>query len=326
MKISVIVPVYRVEKYLRQCVDSVFYQTYRDLELILVVDGSPDKCSQICDEYAASDFRIIVIQKNNGGLSDARNVGLSVASGEYVLFVDSDDWLADSGGVAALAARAEKTSADVISFSYTKIYEDDNRRVPCLVQKESMPLTLESKERQLEYLGNRGLYIASACNKLIRISCIRENGLRFAVGETSEDVVWCLKLLIASSSQDYLNRNIYCYRQRAGSITQTLSIESCRQLAQQIMECEKLSRTAKSYPKAYMIYTAYQFATFMKVQTFAESYPRKSVEQLKKYAWLLRYHTGNVKIKMLRRMVTMIGYSNTCGLLYLLSRDKHRGG
>ena len=91
-KISVIIPVYKVEPYLRQCLDSVVGQTYNNLEIIIIDDGSPDNCGVICDEYAAKDDRIIVIHKENGGLSAARNDGLELATGEWVAFVDSDDW------------------------------------------------------------------------------------------------------------------------------------------------------------------------------------------------------------------------------------------
>ena len=92
-KLSVIVPIYNVEKYLRQCLESIVNQTFRDLEIILVDDGSPDKCGEICDEYAKKDNRIIVIHKANGGLSAARNDALNIATGEWIAFVDSDDWL-----------------------------------------------------------------------------------------------------------------------------------------------------------------------------------------------------------------------------------------
>ncbi|MCF0156053.1 MAG: glycosyltransferase, partial [Veillonella sp.] len=93
-KISVIVPIYNVEPYIHQCVDSIINQTYKDLEIILVDDGSPDNCGKICDEYAAKDDRVKVIHRPNGGLSAARNSGLDVATGEYIAFVDSDDYIA----------------------------------------------------------------------------------------------------------------------------------------------------------------------------------------------------------------------------------------
>ncbi len=91
--ISVIVPVYKVEDYLSRCVDSILSQTYRNIEVILVDDGSPDKCGEICDRYAQHDPRVRVIHKENGGLSDARNAGIEIAQGQYISFIDSDDWV-----------------------------------------------------------------------------------------------------------------------------------------------------------------------------------------------------------------------------------------
>ena len=91
--ISIVVPIYKVEKYLRRCIESLINQDYPDIEIILVDDGSPDNCGTICDEYAQKDARIIVIHQQNGGLSAARNTGIDVARGEYLMFVDSDDWV-----------------------------------------------------------------------------------------------------------------------------------------------------------------------------------------------------------------------------------------
>ena len=96
MKISIIVPVYKVEQYLKKCIESLINQTYNKLEILLIDDGSPDNCGAICDEYAKNDSRIIVVHKENGGLSDARNVGLEIATGEYVMFVDSDDYIEET--------------------------------------------------------------------------------------------------------------------------------------------------------------------------------------------------------------------------------------
>ena len=91
--ISVIVPIYKVEKYLDECISSIVNQTYRNMQIILVDDGSPDRCGEICDEWAKRDSRIMVIHKSNGGLSDARNAGIDVAIGEFIVFIDSDDWV-----------------------------------------------------------------------------------------------------------------------------------------------------------------------------------------------------------------------------------------
>lgn len=115
--LSVIVPVYKVEPFLKRCVDSIIHQTYKNLEIILVDDGSPDNCGAICDEYANKDDRIKVIHKENGGQSSARNVGIAIAKGDYIAFVDSDDWI-DSDMYETLIGLAEKYDADIAEGSY----------------------------------------------------------------------------------------------------------------------------------------------------------------------------------------------------------------
>ena len=110
--VSIIVPIYKVEPYLRRCLDSIVKQTYTNLEIILVDDGSPDACPQICDEYAARDKRIVVIHKDNGGLSDARNAGLDICKGEYISFIDSDDWINDKF-IQNLYSSIKKNDADI---------------------------------------------------------------------------------------------------------------------------------------------------------------------------------------------------------------------
>ena len=114
--VSVIIPIYNVEKYIRQCIDSVLNQTYTQIEIILVDDGSPDNCGAICDEYAERDNRIKVIHKENGGLSDARNAGLAIAQGDFVYFLDSDDYLRKNEAIEELLAVCGIESSDIVYF------------------------------------------------------------------------------------------------------------------------------------------------------------------------------------------------------------------
>lgn len=125
MKISFIIPVYKVERYLKQSVGSITGQTYRDIEVILVDDGSPDSCPQMCDDFAATDNRIRVIHKANGGLSDARNVGLNAATGDYVIFIDSDDFWLHNDDLQKLVRVAETNpQVDFIGFNCSYYFQD----------------------------------------------------------------------------------------------------------------------------------------------------------------------------------------------------------
>ncbi|MDF2545101.1 MAG: glycosyl transferase [Herbinix sp.] len=121
-KVSVIIPIYKVELYIRRCIESIIAQTYHNLEIILVDDGSPDNCPFICDEYARIDQRIRVIHKPNGGLSDARNAGLKIFTGDYVYFFDGDDYI-ENNLIEIALHNAVTTSADLVIFNYYRVDE-----------------------------------------------------------------------------------------------------------------------------------------------------------------------------------------------------------
>lgn len=169
MKISVIIPVYNTEKYLKECVESVLAQTYHNLEILLINDGATDSSPQICESYAKQDARIKLIHKENGGLSDTRNTGIKQCSGDYVLFLDSDDYWDDPTMVEKLANQMQQYPVDILNFRYKKYMEDTKQFVPCLKSVEDVKQ--QEKDQILERLINEGLYISSACN-IINISLI----------------------------------------------------------------------------------------------------------------------------------------------------------
>lgn len=178
--ISIIVPVYKVEDYLEKCIDSIINQTYKDLEIILVDDGSPDICPQICDDYAARDDRIRVIHKENGGLSDARNAGLDLATGDYIGFVDSDDYIAPDMYELMLES-IQKNNADICICGYKQV--KPNGDVIC-IKSESERLL--SREEAFQMVLEENVFYAIMCNKLFARS-IFSNNLRFSVGKIYED-------------------------------------------------------------------------------------------------------------------------------------------
>ena len=173
--VSVIIPVYNVEKYLARCIQSVCGQSYQGLEIILVDDGSKDKSGVICDEYAERDGRIKVIHKENGGLGDARNAGVEKAEGKYLLFVDSDDRIHENL-VRDTVETAEKNQADMVIFDY--IGEEENGN---LTDRFTFPF---SANRVIEVAEEKELIMrsCSAVNKLIRRELWKESGFQFPKG------------------------------------------------------------------------------------------------------------------------------------------------
>ena len=214
--VSVIIPIYNVEKYLRQCIDSVLSQTYGDLEIILVDDGSPDKCGEICDEYALKDSRISVIHKENGGLSDARNAGLKAAQGEYIYFLDSDDYIRKDA-MQLLVNTAEKEKADIIFFS-ARSFADNKMPVP-----DSLKLchhyTADTGVNVLVRRFENQEWFSAVQLHFFRKDFIDRNMLRFAKGLLYEDQLFSGTAFMRAGKAAALNKQLYYYRAvRNGSI------------------------------------------------------------------------------------------------------------
>lgn len=209
--ISVIVPVYKVEKYLNRCVESIVNQTYKNLEIILVDDGSPDNCPQMCDEWAKKDERIKVIHKQNGGLSDARNVGIDIATGVYITFVDSDDWI-DLDYVEYLYDLVKKYDVKISACCYRVVNENGN-----MVDKNICEeLLLDSKE----YLRRLLCWDGASVSAWGKLYC-RElfDGIQFPLKKFCEDGGTTHKLILKCDKVVASRKTKYNYFMRNGSIT-----------------------------------------------------------------------------------------------------------
>lgn len=207
--VSIIVPVYKVEPYLAECVDSLRRQTHQNLEIILVDDGSPDRCGQMCDDFAAEDSRITVIHKKNGGLSDARNAGMAHASGDYLCFVDSDDYLA-LDAVSVMMQFALRHDADIVCGMYQSFYDGETVIVEDRVPQAEVldPLTAARRSVQKDW---------GAWGKLYKRSV--HEGILFPTGKIHEDEAIMLQLLRKCHTFVCLDSVIYFYRTRPDSIT-----------------------------------------------------------------------------------------------------------
>jgi glycosyltransferase involved in cell wall biosynthesis len=211
--ISVIVPVYNVEKYLRECVDSILQQTYKELEIILVDDGSTDKSGKICEEYAKIDGRIHVIHKKNGGLSDTRNTGLSICMGEYIGFVDSDDWIAPDM-YENLYRGCVEFLADISCCG--RYIVKNGQQIPAFVLPERVAIS--PKEAIADMLIEKNVDV-SPCDKLYSNKFF-EN-VRFPLGEINEDAAIMFNILSCANKIVHVGKAGYYYRKREGSITKS---------------------------------------------------------------------------------------------------------
>lgn len=215
--ISVIVPIYKVESYLRQCLDSIVNQTYTNLEIILVDDGSPDSCPAICDEYAAKDNRIVVIHKENGGLSDARNAGLDICKGEYIYFVDSDDYI-NKNAIRTLFSYLIKYPKAVIAIGYCTAVQNGEKRIYKKDWLFNTPRIIEANEFADRMLMEKSNH--AAWQKLFHKKIFKN--LRFQVGKKNEDSLFIADLIPLIESNNFQCIDIptytYYYRQHDESI------------------------------------------------------------------------------------------------------------
>lgn len=213
--ISVIIPIYNVECYLKTCIDSIVNQTYSNLEIILVDDGSPDKCPEICDEYAKKDNRVKVIHQENGGLAHARNVGIANSNGEYLTFVDSDDYVSDDY-VESLYKGLIESDAD-ISVASLIVFKESS--LSCVTHKREPFVEVKKNDYFKEYASikaEKSMPFITAWNKLYKKELF--DGIKYPKGKLYEDAFTTYKLIERARKVVYSTTKLYYYRLNPQSI------------------------------------------------------------------------------------------------------------
>lgn len=217
VKVSVVIPVYNVEKYLRECVDSVLAQTMQDFEIILVDDGATDSSGSICDTYGANDSRICVIHRENGGLSAARNTGLDAAAGEYVYFLDSDDYLADNT-LERLCEKAEQEKADVVFFDASVFFDGCEPDPKVYQYHRSREYTSKPGRAMLLELLDTDEYRTAVPLMLFRREYMVQHGLHFREGILHEDELFTFYVYHRNGQIAHCHEEFYARRMRPASI------------------------------------------------------------------------------------------------------------
>ena len=241
-QISIIVPVYNTEKYLRRCIDSVLAQTYKDFELLLIDDGSKDSSGVICDEYAAKDARLRVFHKENGGVSDTRNYGLDLAQGKYLMFLDSDDFWLRNDVLEMLIGKAEENDLDIIRGEYSAMHEDGtlawNREISA--ERRNHAGQILTNVEFLEYAIHGEFFLPLS---MIKLSSIGK--LRFEVGRVFlEDMLFYSTYLLHSLRCMYVpNIRFYAYRKNEGSASNEANV---RKLADSFSMCYRFHELAQN--------------------------------------------------------------------------------
>lgn len=319
-KLSFIIPVYNVEKYLAECIDSILSQGKSGYEIILVDDGSTDQSSRICDEFQYNYQNIIkVIHKPNGGLSSARTTGLSIAQGDYIAFLDSDDRIS-AGAIDKIMDWIKTASVDICFMQAVKFFEDGKREsLGDNVYQEGV--RKKGKSEVISYLCSRPKYPGSACTKLFRRNFLYEGDISFPQDRrTNEDLGFTFDCLLTAETFDALDCPYYEYRQgRQGSITKSNTLKGFWDHALFVNESiEKVSLKQKDnekYSKQLLAFVAYEFALMIYMFARLGKVDRiKAHQYLREHLDIMKYGKSK-KVKMVYVASRVVGISLTSKLL-----------
>lgn len=311
MLFSIVIPVYNVAPYLRECVDSVLAQEFTDYEIILVDDGSTDNSPNICDEYAETHTQIKVIHKTNGGLSDARNFGIKEAQGDYLMFLDSDDFWNGKNILFEIYNIIKENNPDLIIHELSSFY-DLEKIIPRKFKNEGIQKFSLDFKNDLKELVNNDIYYATACNKIIKTSIIKENNIEFSKGKLHEDVAWCADIIPYVSSYSLYKKPFYYYRkEREGSLTVQIKPKNIIDLIDIISEKENLL----SKINGGLSYLSYNYYIYLNnINLLEEEQKQKYLKKLIELDYLLDYYPRNIlsfKGKMRLAFYKLLGIKYT---------------
>lgn len=322
--VSIIVPIYNVEKYLDKCINSIIAQTYNKLEIILVDDGSPDKCAKICDEYAEKESRIVVIHKENGGLSSARNAGLKIAKGDYISFVDSDDYIY-KGMVEHMLQASVQNAADIVICDYKTVYEDEKVNYENLEQCNTGKITdIGQNEAQVAYFNDdkKRKSLVVVWNKLYERRLF-EN-IRFPEGRIHEDEAVTYRLLYKAKKIMYIKNGYYFYLERKGSIMASTFNKKRFQLFDAYIERLKFyeeNNEKELYKKVIFLYM-HMLCQYAEWSSKSET---KNKDEINQYYHLLlnNLNLNNIEINLKEKVeLWLFNYFNVYKKLWKLNKGK----
>lgn len=315
--VSVIIPIYDVEIYLAKCIESVLAQTYHSLEVFLVNDGSPDNCGSICDEYAQKDNRIVVIHKKNGGLSDARNVAIDIAKGEYITFVDSDDYISPYY-IETLLDLATESDCDIAVTSLVQFQEGEEIAIQsCNYNKKVFEVNEAINE-----MFYQGSFDNSAWAKLYHRSLF-SSGIRYPIGILYEDLATTYKLFLLANKVAFSNRKTYFYLIRSNSIEGSPFNE--KKMKSVLFIIGELEKFKKSNPE-FLDPINCRIMSFLLHVLFETNKGSKSEKELfllvKKYRMSVLKNSRARKKTIIASLLSFLGIS-TLRLFYQISNKRN---
>lgn len=316
---SIIIPIYNTEKELPRCLDSILNQEYPNFEIILVDDGSRDRSGELCDQYARKNKQIKVVHQENTGCSAARNAGVNVAKGDFLIFVDSDDMWEGTEGLSKLAQTAmENENADVLLFGI-RIYKEDG--TPEKELQPNLPLTCSpEKGTVLRHLVYRYQYVSASYCKAISRDMFLKNDLYFVKGLLSEDIEWSARVMIASRQIAVCHVSIYKRIRRGnGSITSQIGERNIRDILASLEKGIPYAEIHAESPHLLMLYYeywSYQYAMLLCLLSIVKDSQEylAFIERMKKLSWLLKFHHVP-KVRLVNIAYRILGIEKTVLLL-----------
>lgn len=312
IKISVIIPVYNTEKYIIQCVESIQNQTYKNIEIIIVDDGSNDKSGRICDEVSKHDKRIRVFHKKNEGPAIARNLGISVATGDYIMFVDSDDFLYSKTNIESIIKRIEKNNADLLMYNVGTYWERENKLVREGERISEDVLDRRDCKNLFSFLLSKRLVYSGILAKVLKRSVVLEKQLFYEEGEC-EDIPWSLKIYRTVETIDWCDDLVYIYRKQGGETRSSKpfvheNLLPVKKICLQIQE-------GKIKKEGILDYIAYLYVVWLGQAALSKDVRvKKDILEMKKVSFLLE-HDIHPSVKLARTVYHITGYRGLCFLL-----------
>ena len=311
--ISIVIPVYNVEKYLKDCMESVLAQTCTDFEVILVDDGSTDGCPGICDAYAAQDARVQVIHKANGGLSDARNAGTEKAAGEWILYLDSDDYL-EKNALETLAKLQQEYQSDIVISNYSYLYDDHED-----IAETQYRMTTEFDNPSAMEALITGKIQNFAWGKLIRTDVAKQHS--FPKGKIFEDHYWTHEVFAEADTLVFCPVSLIHYRQRNNSISYTMNLERLDILDGWSVRTEFLEKNYPDLVIEYKEFTAKQFLALAWLVMTRIRGKEKKMAVRRMISYLDNHdYMGIQNLKTISLLNTFKGNRLVFAILYLLNR------
>lgn len=292
-RFSIIVPVYNVEEYLSECVNSVVSQTFRDWELILVDDGSPDNCPRLCDEWALKDERITAIHKANGGASSARNKGLETCGGEYVLFLDGDDFYNDTNTLKTFDENLRKNDTDVLIFGCTDFNMNTGETVVSRTGYDTDLIEKQDYFRTMHYLLSSKMIPGGPTIFCFRKSVALDNSIFFKEGIQDEDYDFVLSIFVSCKNISAIDNPFYSYRKgRSDSVTGSASIKMIYGIEYTLKKWLDKCKTIENeiIKKDILNYIAFIYSTgFVICGRMKKEQRKKALKIMNKYRFVLDY-------------------------------------